>query len=39
MTFHATRERIRTVWQWDQPGFYQPLLLTFRERPPAPAIP
>jgi hypothetical protein len=38
-TFHAAREPIRAVWQWDQPGFFQPLILTFRERPPAPAIP
>jgi hypothetical protein len=37
--FHAARERIRTVWQWDSPGFYEPLILTFRERPPAPLIP
>jgi hypothetical protein len=38
-TFHGARERIRAVWRWDTPGFFEPLILDFRERPPAPAIP
>lgn len=33
-SFRVLREKWTTSWSWLYPGFYQPLIVTFRERPP-----
>lgn len=37
-TFRVVRERIQTQWDWARPGFYEPTILTFEERPPVHGI-
>ena len=37
ISLRVIREPLRTRFRWDQPGFYEPLIVTMLERPPLPS--